>query len=327
MAITSGFFDSVSGDRTYNAEQMSSYFDGLVSDGVFENVGDRLLVSPAPSGLAVTVASGRALIQCHWFKNDSVEVVNLDPADIAMNRIDAICLRLDLTARQISLTVKKGTAVAGNPTIPEITHEGSVYELYLAAVLVNRGATTPSAVTDLRASSYCGWVTGLIHQVDTSDLFAQWQAAYEAQFAAFASFIALKEAAFNVWFENLTEELTVQTGIVKLQHRSHVSGGSNSAPVGVEGFNPREDILLVYVNGIFYAEGLDYEIVNVPLINPPYIVRLKGGKTFSQASDVDCVVLRNEIGNTVLADVASVSAIAVPSGSVDTATDFDSMEG
>ena len=29
MAITYGFFNSVDGDRKYNAEQMSTYFDGL----------------------------------------------------------------------------------------------------------------------------------------------------------------------------------------------------------------------------------------------------------------------------------------------------------
>lgn len=34
MAITCGFFDSVSGDRTYDADQMSTYFEGLISDGV-----------------------------------------------------------------------------------------------------------------------------------------------------------------------------------------------------------------------------------------------------------------------------------------------------
>lgn len=40
MAVTYGFFNSVNGDRKYNADQMSSYFDGLVTDGVYEKIGD-----------------------------------------------------------------------------------------------------------------------------------------------------------------------------------------------------------------------------------------------------------------------------------------------
>ena len=59
MAITSGFFDSVSGDRTYDADQMSTYFEGLISDGVYENVGDRFAVTSANSGMNINVGAGR----------------------------------------------------------------------------------------------------------------------------------------------------------------------------------------------------------------------------------------------------------------------------
>lgn len=35
MAVTYGFFNSVNGDRTYNADQISDYFLKLISNGVF----------------------------------------------------------------------------------------------------------------------------------------------------------------------------------------------------------------------------------------------------------------------------------------------------
>ena len=40
MAVTYGFFNAIqqndgSYDRTYNADQMSTYFEGLVGDGVY----------------------------------------------------------------------------------------------------------------------------------------------------------------------------------------------------------------------------------------------------------------------------------------------------
>ena len=34
MAVSYGFFNSISGDRSYNADQMSAYFEGLVLDGL-----------------------------------------------------------------------------------------------------------------------------------------------------------------------------------------------------------------------------------------------------------------------------------------------------
>lgn len=36
MAVTYGFFNSVNGDRKYNADQMSSYFEGLVTDPEYQ---------------------------------------------------------------------------------------------------------------------------------------------------------------------------------------------------------------------------------------------------------------------------------------------------
>ena len=174
MAITSGFFDSVNGDRTYDADQMSNYFDGLVSNGVYESIGDRFLVRSANNGMGITVGTGRAIIQSRWVKNDATATLTLDPSDVQLNRVDAVVLRLDTNARDISLVIKKGTAVSGTPTIPAITRNESVYELYIAAVYVSKGATQPTSITDLRPSSYCGWVTGVVQQVDTSDLFNQW---------------------------------------------------------------------------------------------------------------------------------------------------------
>ena len=39
MSVSSGFFNSLNGDRKYNAAQMSAIFDGLIIDGVFASIG------------------------------------------------------------------------------------------------------------------------------------------------------------------------------------------------------------------------------------------------------------------------------------------------
>ena len=305
MSVTSGFFDSVDGDRLYNAEQMSNYFDGLVSNGVYETVGDRFAVSAAASGMAVNVASGRAIIDCHWIKNDAVEVLTLDPADVQMNRIDAICLRLDRSARSITLTVKKGTPTTGTPSIPAITRYDDVYELYIASVLVSKNATSPTSITDLRPSTYCGWVTGIIKQVDTSDLFAQWQAAYDAQFAAFRTYIAQQQAAFDIWFENLTRRLTVDTSIEKVQNVVSVGGG-NGCFIGIPDYSTDFDVLFVYVNGLHLTEGFDYE---QKVISGQNAIKLLNGREFNSGDKVAFDVLKNVIGGDVLnVSIATVFA-------------------
>ena len=78
MAITSGFFNSLNGDREYNAEQISLYMEGLVGGtGVYENVGDALQVL-ADSGLSVNVQTGKAIIGNKWVKLDAVEPISIN---------------------------------------------------------------------------------------------------------------------------------------------------------------------------------------------------------------------------------------------------------
>ena len=52
MAITYGFFNAIKQsdgtyDRMYNADQMSTYFEGLISDGIYESVDDGMQVLAA----------------------------------------------------------------------------------------------------------------------------------------------------------------------------------------------------------------------------------------------------------------------------------------
>lgn len=71
MPVTYGFFNSVEGDRRYDADQMSNYFKGLISNGVYEGVGSALQVL-AGTGMSVNVQTGRAIIDCKWINLDAV---------------------------------------------------------------------------------------------------------------------------------------------------------------------------------------------------------------------------------------------------------------
>lgn len=296
MAVTYGFFNSVSGDRLYNADQMSSYFEGLVSSGVFENVGDRLQVT-AGADMSVNVGTGRAIINSKWVKNDAALNLAITAADVQKNRIDAIAIRFDATARTVSIVVKEGTATTGAASPPSRATGADVYELFLAYVSVPKSTTviTQDLITDLRWSANCGWVTGLIKQVTTSDLYDQWAAAYNAYYqestAAFDAYFAQKKAQYETWFASLTEQLNVDTTLHQYQNTVTVSGTTTTVTVGIEDYDSAADLMMAYSNGILLVNGIDYTIsgtgatAQILLANP-----------LTGANDVTFVVIKSVIG-------------------------------
>ena len=94
MAITSGFFDSVGGDRRYNAAVFGSLFKGIITDGVFSNVGTGFSVTA--TGSSLMVGPGRAWCRGTWLDNDSEYTVT-PQANSHQNysRYDYIALQFD----------------------------------------------------------------------------------------------------------------------------------------------------------------------------------------------------------------------------------------
>ena len=107
MAIRYGYFNSVDGDRKYNAEDMTMYFKGLVSDGVYQTVGNMLVIN-AGSGLTVSMGTGRALVNMHWIENTAIMNIDLGTASVSADTYKLIVLRCDLSddVRNISVVVK-----------------------------------------------------------------------------------------------------------------------------------------------------------------------------------------------------------------------------
>lgn len=288
MSLTYGFFNSSNGDRKYNADQMSEYFDGLVSNGVYENVGDALLVT-ASEGLTVNVGTGRAIINCKWVKNSAALGIVLEQAHPTYNRYDAIVVRLNYTNRNFEITYKKGTA-ASDPVKPSMQRDATMYEICLAYVYIAAAAASISQadITDMRASSICGWVTGLIEQVDTSTLFLQYQTAYENYYAEMTE-------EFDNWFSTLTEELNVNTYIKCYKKEfTYSTTGSQSIPLDMTGYNYAfSDIINVYINGLLAKAGTDYVFDSVNLTITPTAT--------ASGTEVIIEVLKSKIGFAILA--------------------------
>ena len=272
MAITYGFFNAVSGDRSYNADQMSNYFKGLVaSTGVFENVGGAFQVL-AGTGLAVNVQTGKALIDSKWVESDSVESVALTAAHATLNRYTAIVLELNVTDRVITLKTIDGTN-ATNPVKPSITNTATIKQICLAYVYVAASATslTQSQITDTRPSNLCGWITGLINQVNTSTLFSQWQTAYEQFYAQMQTWLTdaqneftawenAQKNAFDTWFGALTQELNCNTYVQSFAKVVDITSASEVA-LDMTGYSYAiTDVFIISINGLVARQGTDYTI-------------------------------------------------------------------
>lgn len=206
MAVTYGFFNDVNGDRLYTAEQIGKYLQGIVSSGVYADASDSLQVMAA-GGLVVTVRPGRAMLHYHWLENDEPLGLQL-AAGGALPRVDAVVMRLDMGGRRCEIAVKQG-APSTAPVSPDLERTDATKEYMLAAVNVPAlaSAITQANITDTRANTaLCGWVSGVIDQVDTSTLYLQWQAAYEEAYAELGDYLAAQKAAWETFFASVTED-------------------------------------------------------------------------------------------------------------------------
>lgn len=179
MSISYGFYNSVNHDRKYNAKQISSIFDGIITDGVYHSIGDAFSVTPG-TGMSVNVASGRAWFNHTWTLNDAMIVVELAASHQVYDRIDAIILKVDQNARTNTITAKVGTPSSSpaKPTMVDGEHP-------LAYVTVGHGATsiTPANIQFVVGTSECPFVAGVQNGVDIDALVANWKLEFDILFA------------------------------------------------------------------------------------------------------------------------------------------------
>lgn len=191
MAEKSWLFNSVNGDRVYNAEDIGAFLAPFFSGGIFANPSTNLQVTADGSGMTVTVQPGYALVKSangklHMYQVTTALTLTIATADGANNRIDRIVVRQNTAGRVISAQVKQG-GYATSPAAPEVEQDADYWELALADVSVPAGTTaiTQAMVTDQRLNTaVCGVVAATVQQLDTTTLFTQYQTWLTEQIAA-----------------------------------------------------------------------------------------------------------------------------------------------
>ena len=221
---TSGFFNAEiladgTYDRIYMAEQFAKYFSRFIGNGVFITPASQLKVVPKAGEMGVLISIGDAYINGYWYQNDAVIAKKLSNASGANSRIDRIVLRWDSSTRTIYSAVLQGTPAA-LPEAPSLTRTADIYELALADISIGKAITEikEENITDLRNNSnLCGYVKGVVDQIDTTDLFSQFTASFNSWFADlkakgdaryddFDKALQQYSAAFDVWFTNIKKK-------------------------------------------------------------------------------------------------------------------------
>lgn len=178
MALTSGFFNSLNEDRPYDAEQISSIFDGIIEDGVYETLGNHFQVTPS-EGMGVLVGTGRAWFDHTWTNNDTPLALELDSSEIGLNRIDLIVLEVNHSEETRANTIKVITgSPADVPVRPTPVKEAAIKQYPLASVYVpaSSSAISTSNITNYVGTSECPFVIGVVEVMSVDMLTNQWKA-------------------------------------------------------------------------------------------------------------------------------------------------------
>ena len=143
MALTYGFYNSQNGDRVYDADQFSSFLDGIVYDGVYEAVGDKFYVtSLEDEDLTIQVGAGRAWLKHTWTLNDTNLYLNATAALDVYDRIDAVVLEVDKEIRTNSIKIIEGAPSDATPARPDLKNEDNIRQYPLAYIYREHGTTT-----------------------------------------------------------------------------------------------------------------------------------------------------------------------------------------
>jgi len=142
MAIKYGFYNSIDGDRRYNAEDFGKIFEGIIRDGVFESVLEKFQITLS-SGLSVFVGKGKAWFNHTWLENDASYQVSFTEAEVILNRIDAVVMEFDASDSVRANTIKVITGTpSSTPQPPVLTHTDEVNQYPLCYVTIPAQATS-----------------------------------------------------------------------------------------------------------------------------------------------------------------------------------------
>ena len=211
MTIKSGFFNSLNHDRMYDADDMNAIFDGIITDGVFGNIGNKFIVTPG-SGMTINVGTGKARFHQIFVENDANLVLHVSQSDVLLNRVDVVAIRVDKTVngRLGNIVIVKGSP-SQNPVAPVLSNDNQIYEMPIANIKVNANVNkiTASDIQYLVGRNTTPLITAPMQTISVD------------------SYVKNMESQFKDWFAEIKEKLS-QDAAGNLQNQINALKGEQS---------------------------------------------------------------------------------------------------
>lgn len=194
MAFEYGFYNSIGGDRKYNAIQFGQIFDGIINDGVFLSIGEKF-ATLVTSGMEITVGTGKAWFNHTWNLNTTKIPITLSASHPVLTRYDAVVLEVndspDISGRVNAIKLIEGSP-SSNPVKPALANSEYIHQYPLSYIKINPGVTSLTAadIEIMVGQDPCPYVTGILQTTDITELFNNW------------------ESQFTIWFDNLKAQLS-----------------------------------------------------------------------------------------------------------------------
>ena len=202
MSVTYGFYNSLNGDRKYDATQISSMFDGLIIDGIFASIGTCFVVNAA-TGNTVNVGIGKAWFNKTWTLNDAILPLEAPISEVLLDRIDAVVIEVDTSeaVRANSIKFVQGTP-SSQPVRPTMASSETLHQYPLCYIYRASGSTeiTQADITNMVGTEETPFITGILQTISLNELLGQWEDELD-------QFVASEQDDFTNWFNQMKEIL------------------------------------------------------------------------------------------------------------------------
>ena len=274
MSVTYGFYNSLNGDRKYDATQLSSLFDGLIIDGVFASIGTCFAVKAA-GGNIVNVGIGKAWFNKTWTFNDAILPLEAPISEVLLDRIDAVVIEVDTLERVNSIKFVKGVP-SSSPVNPTLASGPTLFQYPLCYIYRPAGSTeiTQAQITNMVGSEATPFVTGILQTISLDELLGQWQDELD-------QFIASEQADFTDWFNQIKDQLGLD---------SDADGTLLGLMVDYEYQTPIIDGTQIQLQKRSYTKILKFKL-NTDLSGGAITISLDGGATSKPLVDIDGVAV------------------------------------
>lgn len=206
--VTSGFFNGT--DRKYDANDISSMFDGLITDGIFEAIGDHFECTKGTDSnkLAVKVGTGKAWFDKTWIVNNESQMIYLDSAHLTRYRRDAIVIDVDKGQNRAN-TIQY---IPGTETFEKESDALSTVSIllndvdhkqYVLCYIIVPPDNTDSNKLNIVPIYNKNYITGPVSTIKSEEFLTEWTKNFESKYASFSKKIEEIDASFSKKIEEL----------------------------------------------------------------------------------------------------------------------------